>query len=284
MTQLESPADAPEQQELSEPRRSWMSTARGQRFRGVIAVSATVALIVVIWEIVTAVLGLYPVVLRSPQQIFGAFASDPALYFMNAWTTCYEILIGFAVAAVLGVALAIVVVSSKLLQMTIYPLLLVLQIVPKVAIAPLLIVFLGFGVLPKVVIGVLLAFFPILVNTAVGLRSADREMVELVRVLNGSRWQEFVRVRFPNALPFTFGGLKIGMTLAVIGAIIGEFVGANKGLGFILIQANTQLNTDQAYAALIIVSLIGLVLYGIVAWLENLLLPWAREQKAGVDS
>lgn len=279
MTQLDHRSEAAEHEQVDEQRQRRLSPARRERLRAVLAVAATVALIVVIWEVLTAVLGLYPVILRSPQQIFAAFASDPTLYLMNAWTTCYEILIGFAIAAVLGVALAIVVVSSKLLQMTIYPLLLVLQIVPKVAIAPLLIVFLGFGILPKVVIGVLLAFFPILVNTAVGLRSADREIIELVRVLNGSRWQEFVRVRLPNALPFAFGGLKIGMTLAVIGAIIGEFVGANKGLGFILIQANTQLNTDQAYAALIIVSVIGLVLYGIVAWLEKLLLPWAREQK-----
>ncbi|MPZ62973.1 MAG: ABC transporter permease subunit [Propionibacteriales bacterium] len=260
-------------------RRSGSSVSRNERVREVVAVTVTVLIIVGVWELLTAVLGVAPVVLRSPQQIFGEFATDPMLYLTHAWTTCYEILIGFAIATVLGVALAVVVVSSRLLQITIYPILLVLQIVPKVAVAPLLIVFLGFGVLPKVVIGVLLAFFPILVNTAIGLRSADREIIDLVRVLNGSRLQEFVHVRFPNAMPFAFGGLKLGMTLAVIGAIIGEFVGANKGLGFILIQANTQVNTDQAYAALIILSAIGLVLYGAVAWLESLLLPWAREVK-----
>ncbi|MGH3098275.1 MAG: ABC transporter permease [Streptosporangiales bacterium] len=284
MTQLDQHTGAAESPEVVDERRRRLSSARRERLRAIGAVAGTIALIVIIWEILTAGLGLYPVIMRSPQQIWAVFAADPLLLLTNAWTTCYEILIGFAIAAVLGVALAIVIVSSKLLQMTIYPLLLVLQIVPKVALAPLLIVFLGFGILPKIVIAVLLAFFPILVNTAVGLRSADREIIELVRVLNGSRWQEFFRVRLPNALPFAFGGLKIGMTLAVIGAIIGEFVGANKGLGFILIQANTQLNTDLAYAALIIVSLIGLVLYGIVTWLEHLLLPWAREQKEQVGS
>lgn len=255
------------------------SPARRERLRSAGAVAITVLLIVGVWELLTVVLDVSPVLLRSPQQIFAVFAADPLLYLSNLWTTSYEILIAFAIAAVLGVVLAVIIVSSRLLQVTIYPILLVLQIVPKVAVAPLLIVFLGFGVLPKIVIGVLLAFFPVLVNTATGLRQADEEMLDLVRVLNGRRWQEFFWVRIPNALPFAFSGLKVGMTLAVIGAIIGEFVGANKGLGFLIVLANTQLNTDMAYAALILLSIIGVVLYGLVAWAERLLLPWARESK-----
>lgn len=179
--------------------RTRISARRWDQLRQAGAVTATVALILGVWELLTVAFDFMPIVLRSPQQIFGAVAEDPFLFLRNAWTTLYEIVIGFVIAAALGIVLAIVIVWSRILQITVYPILLLLQIVPKVAVAPLLIVFLGFGVLPKIVIGVLLALFPILVNTAVGLRSADREIIDLVRVLNGSRLQEFTRVRFPNA-------------------------------------------------------------------------------------
>jgi NitT/TauT family transport system permease protein len=179
------------------------------------------------------------------------------------------------VAGLLGVALAVAIVYSRFLQDTLYPIVLVLQVVPKVAIAPLLVVFLGFGPTPKIVIAVLIAFFPVVIDTVVGMRAVDREMLELVRVLNGSRLQEFTRVRFPFALPFIFSGLKVAMTFAVIGVIIGEFIGANSGLGYLLILANSQLQTEMSYAALTILSVIGIVLFGALSLLERIIVPWA---------
>lgn len=253
--------------------------ARTERWRLAGAVAATAVVFLALWEVLTEVLGIWPVMLRSPQQIGAVLFGDFGMFLSHSYTTAYETLVGFLLAALIGIIFAILIVASRFLQLTIYPIFLVLQIVPKVAIAPLLIVMMGFGIWPKITLVILIAFFPILLSTAAGLRSADQEILDLVRVLNGSRWQEFIHVRLPNSLPFTFSGLKLGMTVALIGAIIGEFVGANEGLGFLIIIAQTSLNTDMAYAAIILVSLIGMLFYGLITALEYLLLPWARETK-----
>ncbi|MGH3118278.1 MAG: ABC transporter permease [Gaiellales bacterium] len=239
---------------------------------------ATIVVLVALLEVLTTGFGIAPVVLQAPSAVFREIVDNVDLYVANTWTTTHEVIVGFAISAVLGVIVAIAIVYSRFLQDTVYPVVLILQIVPKVAVAPLLVVFLGFGTTPKIVIAVLIAFFPVVVNTAVGLRVVEKEMVDLVRVLNGSRLQEFTRVRVPNALPFIFSGLKLAMTFAVIGAIIGEFVGANAGLGYLIILANSQMQTDMAYAAITILSLLGLAMYGAIGLLEKLIVPWADQQ------
>ena len=194
--------------------------------------------------------------------------------------TFYETALGFVLAAVLGVAAAIGIVYSKWLQSILYPIVILLQIIPKVAIAPLLLIWVGYGIQSKIVVAILVAFFPVVVDTVTGLRAVDEELLELVRVLKGHRWQEFLKVRFPYALPFIFAGLKVAVTLAVIGAIIAEFVGGNEGLGYLIIIANVELNVQMSFAALTVLSLLGLLLFGVVAALEKLLIPWADEQSA----
>ena len=236
---------------------------------------ATVVVLFAALEIATRGFGLAPVVLQAPSVVAQEIFQDFDLYATNTWVTTYEVIIGFAISAVLGVVVAVAIVYSKFLQDTLYPLILLLQIVPKVAVAPLLVVFLGFGATPKIVIAVLIAFFPVVVNTAVGLRTVEKDMLDLVRVLNGSKFQEFTRVRLPNALPLIFSGFKLAMTFAVIGAIIGEFVGANAGLGYLVVLANSQMQTEMAYAAITILSLLGIVMYGSISLMERVLVPWA---------
>jgi NitT/TauT family transport system permease protein len=250
------------------------------RVKANLPAALTLIALVAALEIAVSVLGLWPVTLRAPSEIVSEIAGNPGLYWDHTWVTLYEVLVGFAISIVLGLVLAVGIAYSPQLQSTLYPIVLLLQIVPKVAIAPLLVIFMGFGAAPKILIVVLVAFFPIVIDTVVGLRQADRDMLDLVRSLNGSTWQEFTRVRFPNALPFIFGGLKVAITLAVIGAIIGEFVGADSGLGYLMIVANSQLQTEMSYAAVTILSAIGLVLYGLVALAEKLLVPWGHETHA----
>jgi NitT/TauT family transport system permease protein len=245
------------------------------RLKSAATATGTVLVIVIALEVLTSGFGGAPVVLDPPSAILRELVANAPLYAQHTWVTLLEILVGFVVAGLLGVALAVAIVYSRFLQDTLYPIVLVLQVVPKVAIAPLLVVFLGFGPTPKIVIAVLIAFFPVVIDTVVGMRAVDREMLELVRVLNGSRLQEFTRVRFPFALPFIFSGLKVAMTFAVIGVIIGEFIGANSGLGYLLILANSQLQTEMSYAALTILSVIGIVLFGALSLLERIIVPWA---------
>jgi NitT/TauT family transport system permease protein len=151
-----------------------------------------------------------------------------------------------------------------------------MQLVPKVALAPILLIWLGYGAAPKIVITVLISFFPILVNTITGLSSVERSLLDLARSLEATRWQIFRKFRLPVALPALFDGMKVAITLAVIGAIIGEFVGGSVGLGYLMMVANSDLNTPMAFAALFILSLMGITLYFLIEWCETALIPWNR--------
>jgi NitT/TauT family transport system permease protein len=156
----------------------------------------------------------------------------------------------------------------------IMPLLLVAQLVPKVAVAPLLLIWFGYGLMPKVLIAFLVAFFPIVVNGASGLGSVEPELLDLGSSLQASRWQTFWKFRVPSALPEIFSGMKIAVTLAIIGAIIGEFVGGNRGLGYLIIVANQELDTPLAFAAILLLSAVGIILYALIELIERMLLPW----------
>lgn len=230
-----------------------------------------------ILEILARGFHVAPIVLEAPSNVVLEIVRNPELYLSNSWATLYEVVIGFALAAVLGIFVAFIIVYSRFMQDTLYPIILLMQIVPKVAVAPVLVLFMGFGPSPKILIAVLIAFFPVVVNTAVGMREVDGELLDLVRVLDGNRIQEFFLVRIPNALPFIFSGLKLAVTFAVIGAVIGEFVGSNKGLGYLVILASSQLKTEMTYASITLLSIIGLVTYGAIALSEHILVPWGKE-------
>lgn len=248
-----------------------MTALRPQEF---LAAFGTIAVLVALWEGVVRAFNIPYFLVPAPTAIWAEFWDRPQLYLYHTWITLYETAIGFFLAVVLGIGAAIAIVYSRVLQTIVYPVILVLQIVPKVAVAPLLLIWLGYGLQSKATIALLIAFFPIVVDTATGLRAVDPELLELVKVLKGNRWQEFVKIRFPYSLPFIFSGLKVAVTLAVIGAIIGEFVGGNEGLGYLIVVANAQLQTAMSFASFILLSLMGLLLFGLVVLVERLVVPW----------
>ncbi|HEY7062823.1 MAG TPA: ABC transporter permease [Chloroflexota bacterium] len=244
------------------------------RPREVVTALVTIVVAIGLWEAFVRLLNVPDFLVPAPSAIWQEFASRPDLYANHTWVTLYETVIGFLLAVVLGIVAAIAIVYSRPLQSVVYPLILVLQIVPKVAIAPLLLIWVGYGLQSKALIALLVAFFPIVISAATGMRAADPELLDLVKVLNGSRWQEFVKIRFPYSLPFIFSGLKVAITLAVIGAIIGEFVGGNEGLGYLIVIANAQLRTAMSFSSFILLSLMGLALFAAVVLLERLMVPW----------
>jgi NitT/TauT family transport system permease protein len=244
------------------------------RPREVVTALVTIVVCIALWEALVRLLNVPEFLVPAPSGIWQEFASRPDVYATNTWITLYETVIGFVLATLLGIVAAIAIVYSRALQSVVYPVILVLQIVPKVAIAPLLLIWVGYGLQSKALIALLVAFFPIVISTATGMRAADPELLDLVKVLKGSRWQEFVKIRFPYALPFIFSGLKVAITLAVIGAIIGEFVGGNEGLGYLIVIANAQLKTAMSFSAFILLSLMGLALFAAIVVLERLMVPW----------
>ncbi len=196
------------------------------------------------------------------------------LLFSESWVTLKETLYGFLLALVLGLPMAVAVANSRPLNLMFYPLLIALQSVPKVALAPIILVWLGTGLESKLAIVWLVAFFPIIVDTAAGLRATPKELLELAHSLNATPLQIFLKVQFPAALPFVITGAKVAITLAVIGAVIGEFVGSSEGLGFLLLTATSQLDTPLAFAALFALSFLGIFVYLLVEWVERLIAPW----------
>lgn len=206
---------------------------------------------------------------------------DNSTYLLeNTWVTTYETVVGFVIAALIGEAVALVMIYSRGIERTMYPLILFAQVIPKIAIAPLFIVWLGFGTSPKILVAVLMAFFPIVVSGMAGLRSVDPEILELTSTMGASNWKTFVKVRFPASLPQLMSGLKIAATLAVTGAVVGEFVGANEGLGYVILQANGNIDTAMLFAALIIMSMLGIILFAIIEIAEQFLIPWHASRRS----
>ena len=219
-------------------------------------------------------------ILPSPWAALKSLARPNYQWTANFLTTLYAVLGAFVLSAVLGIALAVVIVWNDLLMRSIMPVLVLFNTLPKVALAPLFVIWLGYGVWPNIVIGTTIAFFPMVVNTAVGLATAEPEMLDLVRTLRASRWQVFQKIRFPNAVPYIFTGLKLNATMSVIGAIVGEFVASERGLGALIITGGVTLETPSIFASLILISVLGLVLYGIVVAVEQLVAPWAYRADA----
>jgi NitT/TauT family transport system permease protein len=234
------------------------------------------AVIIVLWQGYVDVAHVSKIVLPSPMDILHASWQRSDLLVRETVPTMLESLYGFALAIVIGIPLAVCVVSSRVLNLTMYPILIATQSVPKVAVAPIILVWFGLGMQSKLAIAFLVAFFPIVVDTATGLQATPPGLLELARSLRASRWQTFWKVQFPAAMPFIFSGAKVAVTLAVIGAVIGEFVGSINGLGNLLLSANSQLDGPPAWAALVWLSALGIALFLGVVLAERLLMPWAE--------
>ncbi len=244
------------------------------RLQGVIRPIATLLLMLLAWEASVVIFNVPAYLLPRPSAVLvRTFESAPQLL-AHAGPTLLEILLGFGLSIVVGVPLAVAVVSSRRLEQSLYPIIVLAQIVPKIAVAPLFVVWFGFGLEPKILIAFLIAFFPVVIDTAVGLRSIPQEMIDLARSMGAGATGLFVKIRFPHALPSFFGGLKVAITLAVIGAIVGEFVSSNRGLGYLLLTANGQLDTTLLFADIVVLSLIGILLFWAIDAVERLAIPW----------
>jgi NitT/TauT family transport system permease protein len=236
--------------------------------------AATLLLLLVLWELAVIVFDIKPYLAPKPTEIVGELGRNWPVIREHLRPTIEEIVLGFGLSILVGVPLAVAIVGSRVFEKTVYPILVASQTVPKVALAPLFVVWFGFGQTPKVLIAFLVAFFPIVIDTAVGLRSVPNEMIDLARSSGASRSALFWKIRLPYSLPNLFAGLKVAITLAVIGAVVGEFLGADKGLGYLLVIANGQLDTTLLYTDIIVLAVIGIVSFLIVDVVERLTIPW----------
>jgi NitT/TauT family transport system permease protein len=241
----------------------------------VVGSTLTFIAMLLLWEVLVRQLEIPAWMLPAPSAIADAMSEWRSELAVHSMVTLYETLVGFAIAIAISIPLAVAVVYSPLLQNTIYPILLALQSMPKVAIAPLLALWIGFGPAPKIVVVFLVCFFPIVVATATGLTAVPASLMDLIRSLSASQTQTFLKIRFPTAMPHIFVGLKIAITFAVIGAVIGEFVGSENGLGYLILVSTSQSRTPLAFGALVLLTVMSIVLYYGIALLERLVVPWA---------
>jgi NitT/TauT family transport system permease protein len=240
--------------------------------RWTLAVLAHVALVLA-WYFFVELGNVPKFVMPSPAATLDALLQPNYSWWTNIAVTGTEIFGGYLLALAIGVALALVFTWSKPLEAFFMPLLVSLNMVPKVALGPLIIVWFKYGILPNSVMAFSIAVFPILLTTARGLREIEPELLDLVRSLKGSRWQLFTKIQLPGALPYILSGMKVGAILAVAGAIVGEFLGSDKGLGYLMLQVQVTLDTPAMFMAVLLITLIGMVLYGIVLALELWLVP-----------
>ena len=237
---------------------------------------ALLALFLAGWQWGPAALGMpefvMPNLSRVAQESVAMWGSSQLLH--HTLITAAEIIVGFGLGALLGVMIGTALGLSPSAEAMLSPYILALQIAPKVAFAPLFVMWLGYTVYPKILIAVLIVFFPVMINVLSAIRTVDPDMINLVRTMNASRWQIFRLVEFPSAMAALFSGLRIASTLAVIGVTVGELVGGNQGLGFLLVDAEGQGNTSGVFVAIVMLTLIGVLAYGAVVWAEKRVLHY----------
>ncbi|TMQ14782.1 MAG: ABC transporter permease [Candidatus Rokuibacteriota bacterium] len=233
---------------------------------------------VLLWEAIVRVFRVPSFLAPAPTAVAASLAGGirSHLYVEHFGVTLYEALAGFLIAAASGIVIGAVIAQFRLVERTVYPYLVALQTMPKIAIAPLIVVWFGFDTSSKVVIAATVAFFPVLVNVVVGLKTIDAGKLELMRSLRATRWQTFRLVQFPNALPFVFAGLDVAIVFSVLGAIVGEFVGAQRGLGNLILQFNMTLDIAGVFAVLIMLSLMGVALHLIMQAIQRRIIFWAE--------
>ncbi len=243
------------------------------------------ATVIAVWQAAIVVFKIKPFVIPSPLAVFNSlFSSEKvaeATWWEHIFTTLSEIGASFVVIAVGGFLLSLAITWSRAVRGIMMPIIAVLNSLPKIVLAPLFLIWLGYGFAANVTIAVLVAFFPIVLNATVGLESVDEDLIDLVRYLNASKLQIFLKIRIPNSLPYVFSGLKISATLTVVGAIVGEFVASSRGLGFLIKDSQAMMNTPPMFASLILVSGVGLGLFSLISLLEKVCMPWNRSIEEG---
>jgi NitT/TauT family transport system permease protein len=234
--------------------------------------------ILLVWQFGVVLLRVKEFILPTPLAAVQTLFQSKFRWPSNFMATFYEVVGGFLVSALVGVILGIAVVWSDWLKRTILPFLVFLNSLPKIAVAPLFMIWFGYGILPNILIVFLISFFPVVINTATGLVAVEEDLLDLVRCLHATKWQKMRKIQLPNSLPYIFSGLKIAATTAVTGAIVGEFVASDKGLGSVIIASQTTLATPVIFGSLILITIIGMVLFGFVGIMERILMPWERQK------
>jgi NitT/TauT family transport system permease protein len=267
---------------MTHPSRTAAVVAWLRRRAGALAIFA---LLIVLWEVGVRSTGVKEYLLPPPSKVWTEFWKRHDLVAGGAWVTTKEILAGYALAIVVSVPLALWIAYSRFMEQAVYPVIVFLQIVPKIAIAPLFIIWFGFGFTPKLLLVFLLSFFPIVVSSIAGFKSADRDVMDFARTTGAGGVKLFLKIRLPQALPQIFTGLKVGAALAATAAVVAEFVASDRGLGYLLLQYNGQLDTPMVFATIVILSLIGVVVYYAVEIVERVAIPWhVSQQEAAQDA
>ena len=272
-TDAASPAAVPESLAVAAP-----PTITRDRVSAVAYPLATFTLLLLAWQFLVRLFGVPEYILPVPSEFLVKLAESRGLIWQHTLVTANEILLGFLLAAAVGVPLGLMIVSIKFLERSLYPLILFFQLIPKIAIAPLFIVWFGFGPFPKILLTFLLCFFPTLVASMTGFRALDERVLYLSRSMGATAWQTFRYIRLPAALGHIFGGFKVSIVFAATGAIVAEFVGSNSGLGYLLLRATSYLDMPLIFAVLVALSVVGILFSYSVQLLERLCMPWLRRR------
>lgn len=256
----------------SSSRRTWIGRRLG-------AVGAFL-LFFAVWELGVRLFGVKEYLLPPPTVVVGALVQNYAKVLESALVTTNEIIAGYSLAVAVSIPLALAIAYSRFMEETVYPVIVFLQIVPKIAIAPLFLIWFGFGFTPKLLLVFLLSFFPIVVSSIAGFKSIDPDIMDFARTTGAGSWRLFAKIRLPQALPGIFTGLKVGAALSATAAVVAEFVASDRGLGYLLLQYNGDLNTPMVFATILVLSGIGLGVYYAVELVERIAIPWHVSQQA----
>ncbi|MGH7661308.1 MAG: ABC transporter permease [Vulcanimicrobiaceae bacterium] len=251
-------------------------TPRARAWGEVLLPYVVFAALLGIWELLCDTGKIPQYLLPSPSQIAEATWAWRGVLAGHLWVTCYEVVLGFLLAVAVGIPLAVLIVYSNLARRVTMPLLLIFQSVPKVALAPLILLWIGYGASSKVLIAMITAFFPIIINTSTGMASVEPELLELTRSLNAPTLKVFWKVRLPWSMPYVFSAMKVAMTLSVIGAVVAEFVGSDRGLGYFILTMSTNVRTALVFAAIALLSILGNSLFALVSAAERYFCPWTE--------
>ena len=238
-----------------------------------------VVMLIVGWDVFIRLFKIPPYLIPNPLSVAKQLVAEWPMLWRETLPTLYATLAGFALSALVGVPIAMWIAYSRLVESFVYPLLVFSQSIPKVAIAPLFVVWFGFGLVPKVIAAFLLGFFPVVVATVQGFKSVEGDVIDLARSMGANPLKIFLKFRLPHALPSIFSGLKVSVTLAVVGAVVGEFVGSNSGIGYVLQKATGSFDLPLMFAALVLLSLVGVLLFLLLELIERWVLPWHASQR-----
>jgi NitT/TauT family transport system permease protein len=241
-----------------------------------ISTIASIVVLIIIWKLVIAIFNVSPFVLPQPEDVVGGVRDlvSENSFWTDVRITLTETLVGFAIAIVLGIGLGTLLGRVLWLEQAMRPVIVASQVVPKVALIPLFIIWFGFGITSKIIIVAMIAFFPMLLNTILGVRSVDEGQRDVMRSLNATRWQTFRRLEYPSTLPYILAGMEVGIVFAVVGAVVGEYLGGDRGLGYRIVTSLNNLEAEALFAVILVLTLIGFLLYLAVVALKRFLIPW----------